>query len=744
MHQRITLLLVLAFIWFHAPAQSGWARNTPLPQENHINDITKIPGTGKIIAVCDQATIMISDDNGESWQILLNPAGIPNDRPLETVYFYNSTIGFIGGNCTVSGDPIDYVLKTTDGGDSWTVNYNIPGSDINQINDIYFVNPETGFALGYNGRLFKTVDGGENWFILKSGVTFSLYAIDFCNDSTGFIVGGSYEKILKTNNFGNTWSVVDFISPITTGSLRKVQFVSPTIGYVVMNYGDILKTNSAGNNWGIIFAHDDINARTIDFIDENNGVAAGYQSGLNSCVVSTIDGGINWSVFTLPEFQMENYSVCCMETDQSLFGGLNGTIYKSANSGNTWNPKFDRTFWGDIFQVQYLGDNTIFCLAVDCRNYLMPNSCLYKSTDGGESYTLIATIEVVDNGYQSPAAFCFPDEDVGYLTYYHHDNLLTILKTEDGGMTWTETESGNLDYKPYAMAFTDIQTGLISGDGFILKTTDGGLSWQEVFHDFYTYYMMDIQYVSDSYILVTSASYWSSWVSELLISHDGGSSWETFTLGNYGIIVDIEVINGNIFLAGSGSTILKSPDAGTTWQFTQVMTLNDIEFHAIHFPTEDIGYAVGTGPDETMVKTTNGGMTWYPISSGITSGMNTVHFENEQTGWVYGDNGVVLQTVTGGTTAMEEYWPEKETTNISVYPNPFTESFSVQYQLPESAKSGVIEIFSQNGKRIMSHPLKKPMGNFMLSGENLSTGIYLIFLKTGTDIKGNQKIIKLP
>ncbi|MCD4665989.1 MAG: hypothetical protein K8R68_12020, partial [Bacteroidales bacterium] len=220
---RITALILFLFISStFTISQSAWTRVTPRPQENHINDVTKIPGTDKIIAVSDGSTVMISDDGGESWQMILNPGGLANDYPLNTVYFYNSLVGFIGGHYYEFMNIQDYILKTEDGGITWQVNNNLPTGTY--VYDFYFVNQNTGFVAGYN-NLLKTTDGGQNWFEVETNATFHLNSIDFCNDSTGYIVGDSYESILKTTDYGNTWSEVLFTSPLTEGELRRIQFI---------------------------------------------------------------------------------------------------------------------------------------------------------------------------------------------------------------------------------------------------------------------------------------------------------------------------------------------------------------------------------------------------------------------------------------------------------------------------------------------------------------------------------------
>ena len=52
----------------------------------------------------------------------------------------------------------------------------------------------------------------------------------------------------------------------------------------------------------------------------------------------------------------------------------------------------------------------------------------------------------------------------------------TILKTTNGGSTWSIQNSGT-PYHIYSIQFIDNQTGWAVGDSAILKTSNGGTTW---------------------------------------------------------------------------------------------------------------------------------------------------------------------------------------------------------------------------------------------------------------------------
>lgn len=68
---------------------------------------------------------------------------------------------------------------------------------------------------------------------------------------------------------------------------------------------------------------------------------------------------------------------------------------------------------------------------------------------------------------------------------------------------------------------------------------------------------------------------------------------------------------------------------------------------SVHFPIgTDIGYVVGTAG--TILKTTNGGTDWTPLTSGTNAPLNSVFFTDNQTGFVVGNGGIALKTTNGG------------------------------------------------------------------------------------------------
>jgi photosystem II stability/assembly factor-like uncharacterized protein len=233
--------------------------------------------------VCD-GTVYKTINGGISWQNL----GLTS---LNGIFFHNDNTGYaVGKN--------DQILKTTDAGATWNVQYS--GEPANKFNSVLFLNESTGFAVGgrssvpYYGVIYKTTNGGQIWnAVFTQGQDVDFRGIDFVNDYTGYAVGGneiaSNGVIYRTTNAGETW----LQQGIVNRDLNAVFFSTASIGYTVGENGMILKTLNGGVVWStqISTTTDDINA--VHFLREN----LGYTAGNSGVVQKTVNGGVQGPPF---------------------------------------------------------------------------------------------------------------------------------------------------------------------------------------------------------------------------------------------------------------------------------------------------------------------------------------------------------------------------------------------------------------------------------------------------------------
>jgi photosystem II stability/assembly factor-like uncharacterized protein len=199
-------------------------------------------------------------------------------------------------------------------------------------------------------------------------------------------------------------------------------------------------------------------------------------------------------------------------------------------------------------------------------------------------------------------------------------NFGTIVRTTDGGATWTVQSSGTTN-NLFAVSFVDASTGWAVGasedyrSGIILHTTDGGLTWTPQ----------------------------ASPTTNALSGVD---------------FVDAETGTA----VGLHGTILHTTDGGATWLAQDSGT--DYWFFGVSFVDQNTGWVVGGL--ETILHTTDGGATWtwQHHSERCCNGLHAVSFIDPLTGWAAGgffnayEGEVLLLHTTDGGENWTRQWSE--------------------------------------------------------------------------------------
>jgi hypothetical protein len=134
-------------------------------------------------------------DGGDSWQTVTmqsNEPGVFTEHRFTSVYFKNSLEGYMSGH---TGSGSQNVFRTFDGGQTWESKIMLANTA-----NAWLMWAQASFptqTTGYIGNLFKTVDGGVNWYNNDSTQTnpapglSHVQCTDFYNDKYGCI-GGRY------------------------------------------------------------------------------------------------------------------------------------------------------------------------------------------------------------------------------------------------------------------------------------------------------------------------------------------------------------------------------------------------------------------------------------------------------------------------------------------------------------------------------------------------------------------------
>ena len=165
----------------------------------------------------------------------------------------------------------------------------VPSGVTSTLLDIDFVDSTHGWAVGQDGTIIATSDGGETWYSQASGFELTIRGIDFIDPQTGWAVG-HLGLILHTSDGGRTWSVQGHETALGLNLIR-VRFNGPDTGWIITERGGFtLRTTDGGATWGRQF-FDSTQARSDAFILDDTHSWVAFKSG---GVLSTSDSGATW------------------------------------------------------------------------------------------------------------------------------------------------------------------------------------------------------------------------------------------------------------------------------------------------------------------------------------------------------------------------------------------------------------------------------------------------------------------
>ncbi len=247
------------------------------------------------------------------------------------VHFIDADHGFVVGNSTV--------LETIDGGVTWMHNgLESMVQEFSLLRSIYFTDELHGWVAGWDGAVFRTVDGGRSWVDLSLRKEYDFEKVFFIDtkvgwllgdSSIGFITGGA-GCILGTTDGGASWDRT-LLHPEPNDdpywSFFDIQMVTDKIGYAAGTYGGGAKTIDGGRSWTPLDIPWRISFWAIHFYGIDRGVLSGeYEE------VETTDGGRTWERRSLPWGHTFDYFF----TSDSVGYLVGSGLYQTSDAGATW------------------------------------------------------------------------------------------------------------------------------------------------------------------------------------------------------------------------------------------------------------------------------------------------------------------------------------------------------------------------------------------------------------------------
>jgi hypothetical protein len=268
-----------------------------------------------------------------------------------------------------------------------------------------------------------------------------------------------------------------------------------------------------------------------------------------------------------------------------IYAGTDSGIFRSSDDGVTWQLSLTSNAWVSAIAVDPSNHANVYASGVD---YSIPAYLFYRSTDAGATW---ATATVSGGIGYSLLAIDAASSGVIYRGY----EASSMYRSTDGGSTWSAT--------PFAQVFGVTADPSVSG----------------------VVYASAIASNFGDYLLYKSSDFGATWVvlaTDLNLPTNNFARQTSITIDPHN--------SSTLYASGTGSCtpgnsssvcgLFKSTDGGNSWNNLGVQGTYSYSNIAINYTTGGL-FAGGALPPNVgfVVKSSDGGTTWTPINSGLTT-----------------------------------------------------------------------------------------------------------------------------
>jgi len=389
----------------------------------------------------------------------------------------------------------------------------------------------------------------------------------------------------------------------------------------------------------------------------------------------------------------------------SLYGwaaGNSGTIIHTSNGGDDWIIQDSKTE-NNILDIFFLDRNLGWAVTWEVFNFPFGTYVL-RSTDGGLNWN--SSTSPVESIFSQ--CILFQDSLNGWMGGKH----FPIVRTTDGGNTWSEAEIDSSTYATfpvYDIQFYNSKIGYASGGvfdccGIIWRTTNGGDYW----------YALDTPYVAPEPI------------------------YQLYTKDSLNVIG----VGGDFESWGFGVGMINTSDGGAEWEF-EYIGISGVAWD-IDFRTDYEAWAP-LGGEQKLIYSFDDGSNWTSISTPDSIIIFKMIFTDSLHGFGVGSDGAIIK-----------YKPDTATSIISLkhripeafyleqnYPNPFNPSTCVQYTIGnrQFVQLKVYDVLGNEVATLVNKELAAGSYEINFHAGQLSGGVYFYTLSAGNYFSSKKMIL---
>jgi photosystem II stability/assembly factor-like uncharacterized protein len=581
---------------------SGWSWGTPLPQGNTLRAVEFEGPVG--YAAGDFGTLLRSTDGGATW------TGVRTDTtdPLTRISIPDANTVLVGGGCTLlassdggktfKGRPLKcggssiasltfpsashgYVLlangsllRTTDGGTTFTAGGTIPGTPA----DVFFTDSSTGFAVTHsstNGGIYRTTDGGSTWFPRGTSAQ-PLNGVFFPTAGTGYAVGNS-NMVLKTTDGGETWNP-KAATTAPTADLTSIRCADVSTCVASTAAGDrVIRTRTGGDSYDALTPSTS-KVFAMSLISAAKGVAVGADGAI---VISTNLAATSPSFVPVggPTLQGSFGRLRASSASLAVAAGQAGKLARSSDGGRHW-ATMQLPTSEDLRDAWFVSDQVGF--ALDAAGGVL------RTTDGGGGWNAIGDAQ----GAQ-PNAIYAVDKNVVLLF-----GPKGVRRATSGANPRFTVVASKVASGPTLSDYDRAGDGTVFAFGrrALIASGNAGASWRRIAPPVkhVSYRRVDFVSATTGYALLTSG--------RLFKTRNAGKTWREVVSTGTAHAYDLSFADARHgFLSldrfGSGSRaawVLRTSDGGATWR-PQLIAPTPLDFLGLASPDPTHGFGIAAG-----------------------------------------------------------------------------------------------------------------------------------------------------
>jgi photosystem II stability/assembly factor-like uncharacterized protein len=431
-----------------------------------------------------------SNDGGDTWKVY--DQGLTRSHQADTEKYHSPHFRSVrivktsDKEKTVFLAGFDGLFKSVNGGQNWFEMETLPVSLIKAM----AVSPGSRkYAVAittYGGGAYLSPDKGNSWFICNKGLKTTrlsdiVFSYDYPSDKT--LYSASIGILLKSTDAGYSWKKI-MLKP--QNWRHKAYAIARRLKVPRSWRNKILNRSARRKKWPTVITLSPGNeaSQELYFATRYQGVFRLEHGGENHTLIWDGQGRTITSMVISPDF----------DRDATLFASVRGLgIYKTQDKGKNWLPVNS----GLTFLNEWQKSDTIHQIfKKDVKLAISPSYAtdktvlagssegFFKTTNGGAKWVNLHDINLTKHDYII---------GLGISPNFQSDNTVFVsvrgkglLKSENGGLSFQKIAAELLranhaiEFIEFSPNYTQDRTIYAASDEALFKSTDGGIHWEIV------------------------------------------------------------------------------------------------------------------------------------------------------------------------------------------------------------------------------------------------------------------------